>query len=101
MIQFVTRDGPAADLSLRVAALAQCEGAIEATLSTGTDVQRTGYIERLGTWAQLPDRVPLLDSHRHGTVDAIVGYVDALRNDNGILRGSLHISESRPDVLQK
>jgi hypothetical protein len=98
--RFITRDAPV-DLSLRVATLAQREGAIEAVLSSGVDVRRANFIERLGQWNELPKRVPLVDSHQHNSVNNVIGYVDSLRNDNGTIRGPVHLSESHPDIAAK
>lgn len=95
------RDAPAVDLNTRVASLTPTANGIEAVLSTGCDVQRSGFVERLATWGALPERIPLLDSHRRDSVDSILGYVDNLRNDNGTIRGTVHISESRGDIRQK
>jgi hypothetical protein len=101
MIHFATRNAPAADINLRVASLATAGSSIEAVLSTGADVQRSGFVERLGTWATLPSRIPLLDSHRRDSVDSIIGYCDNIRSENGTIRATIHVSDSRPDVLQK
>jgi HK97 family phage prohead protease len=102
MIHFTTRDAPAVDLTLRVASITPtASGSYEAVLSTNADVQRAGYIERLGEWGTLPARIPLLDSHRHDSIDHVIGHVDQIRAENGTVRGTVHISDSRPDIRQK
>jgi hypothetical protein len=70
----------------------------QATLSTGADVRRGTHIERLGAWRPFPSRVPLLDSHRRDSVDAVVGFVDNIRSESGNILADVHISESRPQL---
>lgn len=104
MNQLITRDAPATEITSRIATFVPSTmqgNTVEAILSTSADVQRSGYIERLGDWGTLPERIPLLDSHRRDSIDHVIGYVDGLRNEGGTVRGVCHISDSRPDIRAK
>src|SRR5215471_8678506 len=89
-----------ADVITRIAAVSATAtpNVFQATLSTNADVRRGTHIERLGRWNTFPSRVPLLDSHRRDSVDAVVGYVDNIRAEAGNILADVHISESRPQL---
>jgi hypothetical protein len=90
----------AADVITRIAQVSTTAtpNVFQATLSTNADVRRGTHIERLGRWNAFPARVPLLDSHRRDSVDAVVGFVDHIRSEAGNILADVHISESRPQL---
>jgi HK97 family phage prohead protease len=80
---------------------------VDAVLSTGAGVQRRDargtYMERLST---APDavtmhtpRLPILDSHRQGSVADVLGFVPAVRSENGELHATLHITSDHAAAL--
>jgi hypothetical protein len=96
-----TRNSSGADaIVTRIASVSATStpNVFQATLSTGIDVRRGTHVERLGTWRPFPSRVPLLDSHRRESVEAVVGYVDNIRSEAGNILADVHISESKPQL---
>lgn len=70
-------------------------GTVDATLSTGAPVQRSGYIERLAVGREnvtLADRIPVLDSHRQGSIADVLGRVVDVRFEAGRIDATLRIS---------
>src|SRR5215207_9339720 len=75
----------------------------EATLSTGAPVER---FDTRGTFdevldvrgAQLPESVPLLDSHNRDSVDRVIGSVGTLRLDSGRIVGTVQLSRHNPQA---
>ncbi|MDG4671632.1 Mu-like prophage major head subunit gpT family protein [Shinella sp. 838] len=63
-------------------------------LSAGAAVERGGFIEVLdiagATW---PDTVPLLDSHRQGSLDDNLGDVTNIRREGGEIVGTVRLSK--------
>lgn len=63
-------------------------------LSTGAAVERGGFIEVLdvagATW---PDTVPLLDSHRQGSLDDNLGDVTNIRREGNEIVGTVRLSK--------
>jgi HK97 family phage prohead protease len=77
----------------------------EAVLSTGAAVERHdtrgAYDEVLDVRAaQLPQSVPLLDSHARDSIDRVIGTVANLRVENGELRGLVTLSRHNPQALR-
>jgi len=71
-------------------------GTVEVTLSTGAAVRRSGYVERLAVTREavsLAPRIPLLDSHRQGSIADIKGRVENVRFEAGRIVATLHISD--------
>lgn len=75
---------------------------VEAVLSTGADVDRGGFIERLEISGRAIDLselpVPLLDTHRRESTRDILGNLTAARVEGGLLVGTITISK-RHEVL--
>ena len=90
-----------AEVITRIAAVSATAqpNVFQATLSTNADVRRGSYTERLGRWNAFPSRVPLLDSHRRDSVDAVIGYCDNIRTEGGNILADVHISESRSQLV--
>ncbi len=100
MRTLTTRNAPADAVFTRIASVAAtaAPNVFTATLSTNSDVRRSGYIERLGRWNNFPSRVPLLDSHRRDSVDNVIGFVDNIRSEGGAVVADLHVSSTRQNV---
>lgn len=82
-------------LSLAPASLDRPNRTVLATLSTGAAVTRAGYVERLATGPDavtVAARVPLLDSHRQGSIRDILGSVTGIRHEAGGIVATLKIS---------
>lgn len=89
-----TRRAPAATLAPR--SLDREAGTVEVTLSTGAAVARSGFIERLAIEAgsvKLASRIPVLDSHRQGSIADIKGRVLDVRFEPGAIVATLQISD--------
>jgi hypothetical protein len=92
-------------LELRAASLAPTTfnaeaNTVEVVLSTGADVNRGGYIERLPTAnADLRDieGKPVLDAHNQGSTRAVLGVIEKAWRKDGEIRARLKLS-SRDDV---
>lgn len=93
------------DLLLRAASLAPTTydadtNTIEAVISTGADVQRAGYIERLPI-ANADLRgiagAPVLDAHNQGSTRAVLGVIEKAWKAAGEIRARIKLS-SRDDV---
>jgi hypothetical protein len=87
-------------MTLAPASLNREAGTVEVTLSTGAPVARAGFTERLAIGAEnvaVADRVPLLDTHRQGSIRDILGRVTGIRHELGRIVATLHISN--PDAL--
>ena len=96
----LTTRSASADVVTRIASVAAtaAPNVFIATLSTNSDVRRSGYTERLERWNNFPPRVPLLDSHRRDSVDSVIGYADNIRSENGSVVADLHVSSTRQNV---
>ncbi len=92
-------------LELRAASLAPTTfnaeaNTVEVVLSTGADVNRGGYIERLPIAnADLRDieGKPVLDAHNQGSTRAVLGVIEKAWRKDGEIRARLKLS-SRDDV---
>lgn len=92
-------------LELRAASLAPTTfnaeaNTVEVVLSTGADVNRGGYIERLPTAnADLRDieGKPVLDAHNQGSTRAVLGVIEKAWRKDGEIRARLKLS-AREDV---
>jgi HK97 family phage prohead protease len=75
-------------------------GTVEAVLSSGAGVQRRdargAFTERLSTAAGAvvlhTERLPVLDSHRQGSIADVLGFVTDVRSADGEIRATLHIT---------
>ncbi|MHB0706017.1 phage major capsid protein [Roseomonas mucosa] len=70
---------------------------VEIVLTTGAEVLRPGYRERLdtsGESVELPASLPLLDTHRQGSIRDILGRVTNLRREGGQIVGTAHIYDA-------
>lgn len=70
-------------------------GTVDATLSTGAPVQRSGFIERLAVGREnvtLANKIPVLDSHRQTSVIDVLGQVVDVRFEPGRIDATLRIS---------
>ena len=70
----------------------------EAVASTGADVPRPGFIERLPVGAADLFRLvgaPVLDAHRIGSTSDVPGVVDAARIEGGELEVTIHLSRRK------
>jgi phage major head subunit gpT-like protein len=93
------------ELHLRAATLAPttfdaATNTIEAVISTGADVQRYGYIERLPVAnASLKGiaGAPVLDAHNQGSTRAVLGVIEKAWKPSGEIRARIKFS-SREDV---
>lgn len=93
------------NLLLRAASLAPTTydadtNTIEAVISTGADVQRAGYIERLPIAnADLSGiaGAPVLDAHNQGSTRAVLGVIEKAWKAAGEIRARIKLS-SRDDV---
>ncbi|PTV93497.1 Mu-like prophage major head subunit gpT [Rhodobacter aestuarii] len=76
---------------------------VEAILSTGADVDRGGFIERLEISGRAIDLselpVPVLDTHRRESTRDILGSLTAARVEGGLLIGTLTISKRHEALL--
>lgn len=76
---------------------------VEAILSTGADVDRGGFIERLEISGRAVDLselpVPVLDTHRRESTRDILGNLTAARVEGGLLIGTLTISKRHEALL--
>lgn len=76
---------------------------IEVILSTGADVDRGGFIERLEVSARAIDLselpVPVLDTHRRESTRDILGTVTSARIEGGLLIGNITISKRHEALL--
>lgn len=95
------------DLQIRVAmrpkSLNRDTRTVEAILSTGADVDRGGYIERLEISGRAIDLselpVPVLDTHRRDGINDILGNLTAARVEGGLLIGTITISRRHEALL--
>lgn len=76
---------------------------VEAILSTGADVDRGGFIERLEISGRAVDLselpVPVLDTHRRDSTRDILGNLTAVRVEGGQLIGTITISRRHEALL--
>ena len=90
MTEMLTRS-----FSLAPGTLNREAGTVEAVLSTGAPVQRSGYVERLAVTPEAVEigrHVPILDAHRQGSIRDVLGRVDGVRFEPGRVVGTLRIS---------
>lgn len=95
------------DLQIRAAirpkSLNRDSRTIEVILSTGADVDRGGFIERLEVSARAVDLselpVPVLDTHRRESTRDILGTVTSARIEGGLLIGNITISKRHEALL--
>lgn len=63
-------------------------------LSAGAAVERGGFVEVLDLdGASWPDTIPLLDSHRQGSLDDNLGDVTAIRREGDLIVGTVRLSK--------
>lgn len=87
-------------LSLAPSSFNREAGTVEAVLSSGAGVQRRdargAFTERLATTAGAVTlhtaRLPILDSHRQGSIADVLGFVADVRHEAGEVRATLHIT---------
>lgn len=76
---------------------------VEAILSTGADVDRGGFVERLEISGRAVDLselpVPLLDTHRRESTRDILGSLTAARVEGSLLIGTITISKRHEALL--
>lgn len=92
MTELLTRQ-----FSLAPGTLNKEAGTVDAILSTGAPVQRTGYTERLAVTPEAVEigrHVPVLDAHRQGSIRDVLGRVDGIRFEPGRVVGTLRISSA-------
>ncbi|MFA7416372.1 MAG: prohead protease/major capsid protein fusion protein [Rhizobium sp.] len=79
---------------LRASSWNKDELTFDLVLSTGAAVERGGFVEVLdlagATW---PDTIPLLDSHRQGSLDDNIGDVSNIRLDGSEIIGTAKLSK--------
>ena len=73
------------------------ECSVQVILSTGADVRRAGFVERLAMgpehW-EIPDYVPLLDGHRNGGFRDVLGQVRDIKFEGGRMVGTAFVSNA-------
>ena len=93
----MTADLLTRSFSLAPGTLNKEAGTVDAVLSTGAPVQRSGYVERLATTPEAVEigrHVPILDAHRQGSIRDVLGRVDGIRFEPGRVVGTLRISSA-------
>lgn len=89
--------------------LDEAAGTVEVLASTGADVRRGGFVERLDlAGAEFEPGTPVLDSHRHDGLDRLLGTVAEWRREaEGLVakvqlgqRGRLLLDDIRSGVLK-
>lgn len=89
--------------AMRPATLNREARTVEAILSTGADVDRGGFTERLEITARAVDLselpVPVLDTHRRESTRDILGTVTSVRLEGGQLIGTLTISKRHAALI--
>ncbi|MFT4149474.1 MAG: Mu-like prophage major head subunit gpT family protein [Paracoccaceae bacterium] len=91
MIQIETRAATIAPATLN-----RDDGTVDVVLSTGAPVKRAGYVERLAidpAAVTLAPRLPVLDSHRQGSISDVKGRVENVRFEAGQIVATLRISD--------
>jgi hypothetical protein len=80
-------------------------GTVDAVLSTGAPVRRTGFTERLGITRDnvtVAPRLPILDTHRQGSISDILGRVEAVRFEPGAVVATLRITSPQArDAIER
>lgn len=91
--------------SLAPATLDRQKGTVEVVLSTGADVERGGFTERLLLGrdnVETPESVPLLDSHSQKSIHDTLGRVSGIRFEPGRVVGTLHVSDPKAmDLIER
>lgn len=93
----MTADLLTRSFSLAPGTLNKEAGTVDAVLSTGAPVKRTGYTERLAVTpdaVEIARHVPILDAHRQGSIRDVLGRVDGIRFEPGRVVGTLRISSA-------
>lgn len=78
------------------ATLNRDDGTVDVVLSTGAPVKRAGYVERLAidpAAVTIAPRLPVLDSHRQGSISDVKGRVENVRFEAGQIVATLRISD--------
>lgn len=78
------------------ATLNRDDGTVDVVLSTGAPVRRAGWIERLAidpAAVTVAPRLPVLDSHRQGSISDVKGRVENVRFESGQIAATLRISD--------
>ncbi|MFT4913345.1 MAG: hypothetical protein ACI9YM_001942 [Brevundimonas sp.] len=95
-LELVTRRAPLSNSSFNAA-----ERTVDAVISTGADVRRNDargpYVERLAIAGIDPESLvglPVLDGHRQGGSEHVVGVVIAARHEAGALVATLKLSDA-------
>ena len=84
-------------LTLAPGSFDRTAGTVQAILSTGAPVQRSGYVERLAVTpdaVQIAQHLPVLDAHRQGSIADVLGRVVATEFQRGNLVATLRITSS-------
>ena len=82
--------------SLAPATLDRSKGTVDVVLSTGADVERGGFTERLllgRSNVETPASVPLLDSHSQKSIHDSLGRVSDIRFEPSRIVGTLHVTD--------
>lgn len=91
--------------SLAPGTLDRAAGTVEAVLSTGAPVQRTGFVERLAVTpdaVEVAAHVPVLDAHRQGSIADVLGRVADVRFEPGRVVATLRItSPAALDAIER
>ena len=77
---------------------------VDAVIATSGPTSRVTRYDERGEFVEVlslenqnwPSRIPLLDSHRRGSVDHVLGSVDTLRVIGGELLGRITLSRHHP-----
>lgn len=83
--------------SLAPGTLDRAQGTVEAVLSTGAPVQRSGFTERLAVTPDAVDvapHVPVLDAHRQGSIADVLGRVADVRFEPGRIVATLRVTSA-------
>ncbi len=82
-------------LSLAPTSFNRAAGTVQATISTGASVQRSGYVERLAVTPDAVDvspHLPVLDAHRQGSIADVLGRVTDVTFSGGTMAATLRVS---------
>ena len=82
-------------LSLAPTSFNRAAGTVQATISTGASVQRSGFVERLAVTPDAVDvapHLPVLDAHRQGSIADVLGRVVDVTFSGGTMAATLRVS---------
>ncbi|HWB47540.1 MAG TPA: prohead protease/major capsid protein fusion protein [Stellaceae bacterium] len=81
------------------ATLVSRENAVQRRDASGRTYRETLSTEADSFSLHSGDRLPLLDSHRRGSIADILGYVTDIRSENGAVVGTVHVTDDRTLTL--